>query len=358
MLPDFGPPPKTPPFRSSAEVCDALREACEGSEAATFHALGESEEGRLVAGAVLGDGPWAVSLIAGNHADEPVGPLMLRQLALDAARRPETWAPLLERFRFVVVPHTNPDGEAKNRAWMNAWPDPASYLRHRVREEPGRDVEFGFPDMRKENRLVADFLKSHAPPAGYALHASLHGMAVAEGAQLLIERRWGFRTEALQERFREAVRAEGLGLHDHNRLGEKGFFYLGPGVNTTPEGAAMRTFFRAQGDEAMAARFRDSSMEWVRSLGENGGSDPLCLVTELPLFTVEPADDAPPGVPERYLALREELPELTLRAERGEPVAEALRERYDARPVPVETAVRIQRRVLALGLETVVRLPE
>jgi hypothetical protein len=352
MLPDFGPPPKTPPFRSSAEVCDALREACEGSEAATFHALGESEEGRPVAGAVLGDGPWAVSLIAGNHADEPVGPLTLRRMVRDAARRPGAWQTLFEQFRFVVVPHTNPDGEARNRAWMRDWPDPASYLRHRARAQPGRDLEFGFPEMRKENRLVSEFLKEQASPEGYVLHASLHGMGMAEGAQLLIERRWGFRTEALREGFREAARAEGLGLHDHNRLGEKGFFYLGPGFNTTPEGAAMRTFFRAQGDEETAARFHDSSMEFVRSLSRDGGSDPLCLVTELPLFTVEPADDAPPGVPKNYLALRAERPELALRLERGEPVAERL-DAYGVRPVPVEGAVRLQRCALELGLGTV-----
>jgi hypothetical protein len=350
-FPDLAPPAGDPPFRSSAEVYDTLRAACSGSDAAVFHALGESEDGRPVAGAVLGEGARAVSLIAGNHADEPVGPLTLRQFVLSAARQPEEWAALLERFRFVVVPHTNPDGEAANRAWMTDWPDAASYLRHRVREEPGRDLEFGFPAMRMENRLVSDFLKTHAPPEGYALHASLHGMALAEGAQLLIERRWGFRTEALREGFREAARDEGLAMHDHNRFGEKGFFYLGPGFNTTPEGAAMRTFFRARGDEARAARFHDSSMEFVRSLGSVEDPDPLCLVTELPLFVVEPSDDAPPGVPERYLALREELPDLALRLERGESIAGAL-ERYAVRPLPVAAAVRLQRRALALGLAT------
>jgi hypothetical protein len=356
VLPEFTPPQTDgSPFRSSAEMYDTLHAACSESDTATFHALGESEDGRPIAGAVLGNGEPreetpVVSLIAGNHADEPVGPLTLRRLVLDAARRPEAWAPLLERFRFVIVPHTNPDGEADNRAWMRDWPDAASYLRHRMREEPGRDLEFGFPAMRTENRLVSDFLKAQAPPGGYALHASLHGMALAEGAQLLIERRWGFRTEALREGFREAARAEGLAMHDHNRFGEKGFFYLGPGFNTTPEGAAMRAYFRAHGDESMAARFHDSSMEFVRALGED--PDPLCLVTELPLFVVPPAEDAPPGVPRRYLALRETLPELRLRLQRGEPITDELA-RYDVRPLPVATAVRLQRRALVLGLETV-----
>jgi hypothetical protein len=340
--------PSGAPFRASADVYEDLHDACVDSRVAAFHALGESGEGRPVAGAVLGTGARAVSLIAGNHADEPVGPRTLRQFVLDAARRPEAWASLLERFRFVVVPHTNPDGEARNRAWMDDWPEAASYLRHRVREAPGRDLEFGFPAMRAENRLVSDFLKAQAPAGGYGLHASLHGMALAEGAQLLIERRWGFRTGALRERFREAARDEGLAMHDHNRFGEKGFFYLGPGFNTTPEGAAMRTFFRAQGDDETAAYFHDSSMEFVRSLG----GDPLCLVTELPLFVVEPARDAPPGVPKRYLELREKLPEWSLRLKRGKSIAGDLDD-YGVRPVSVPTAARLQRRALALGLAAV-----
>lgn len=341
-------------FRSSAECYDRLREACARAGTAEFHALGESEESRPLAGAVLGRGPRVVSLIAGNHADEPIGPLTLRQLVLDVARRPEAWDRLMEYFRFVVVPHANPDGEARNRTWIEDWPDAESYLRHRVREEPGRDLEFGFPAMRKENRLVAQFLRRQAPPEGYALHASLHGMAMAEGAQLLIERHWSFRTETLRKGFREAARAEGLEMHDHNRFGEKGFFYLGPGFNTTPEGAAMRTFFRARGEEETAALFHSSSMEFVRSLG----GDPLCLVTELPLFVVE-AGNGPPGVPQHYLDLRAELPELTLRLRRGESISERLNA-YGLRPLPVAAAVGLQRRALELGLATVAagsRLP-
>ena len=84
---------------------------------------------------------------------------------------------------------------------------------------------------------------------------------------LLIGRPWAFRTAPLQRAFAEAAREAGLRLHDHNRKGEKGFFYLAPGFTTTPEGEAMRTFFRAQGNEATAAHFHDSSMEFVQRLG-------------------------------------------------------------------------------------------
>lgn len=329
-------------FRTQAETVASLRAACAAHPAATFHALGESEEGRPLVGIVLGGGPLAVSLLAGNHADEPVGPETLRTLVLEGLGGAlDAW---LDRFRFVIVPHTNPDGEARNRAWIEAWPDLAAYLQHAVREAPGRDLEFGFPDMRVENRLVADFLRAHGP---FALHGSLHGMAASEGALLLINRPWTFRTQPLRDGFRQAAADAGLRMHDHNRKGEKGFFYIAPGFTTTPRGDAMRTFFRARGDDAMAQRFHRSSMEFVMDLG----GDPLCLVTELPLFLVQ-NDDPTPGVPDRYLALKEVLPRAQQRLARGE-ATDDLFASFDIEPLALATAVQLQLRALELGLATV-----
>ena len=42
--------------------------------------IGRSREGRPLPGATLGDGPLRISLIAGAHADEPVGPRALERL--------------------------------------------------------------------------------------------------------------------------------------------------------------------------------------------------------------------------------------------------------------------------------------
>lgn len=299
--------PEQVAFRTSAEFADAF----------DLTVLGESEEGRPIMAAVLGDGPVAVSLVAGAHADEPVGPETLRTFV---ERAP---AELLARFRFVVVPHINPDGEARNRAWIERWPDLLAYRDLVQRELPGRDLEFGYPDMRVENRLVAEFLRAHAP---FALHMSLHGMGVSEGAMLLIERHWIDRTARLREGFVEAARRAGLGLHDHDRKGEKGFFYIGPGFTTTPEGAAMREHFKDEPDTA--AKFHESSMEFVRSLG----GDPLCLVTELPLFVVR-NDDPQPGVPAAYLAAR------------------AGRTDLEFTPFDLRASMRLQMRTIELGLE-------
>jgi len=319
-------------FRTQEAVQVAIEKTCGKS----FHLLGESEEGRPLYGVVLGRGPKNVSLVAGAHSDEPVGPETLRTLILQGA------GPWLDEFRFVIVPHVNPDGEVRNREWTKSWPDPAAYLRHAFREPPGRDVEFGYPKMRVENRLVSDFLRARAP---YALHMSLHGMAVADGAMLLIERHWAGSTQELRDRFKKAACDAGLEMHDQNRRGEKGFFYIEAGFWTTPEGAAMRHHFRAIGDQETAARFHDSSMEFVRSLG----GDPLCLVTELPLFVV-PNRDPKPGVPTAYFALKKRLPELTLRAKRGEPLDQGL---ASLRPLELATAMRLQLKALELGLEHV-----
>lgn len=336
--------PAAPVFRTHEAVREPIRAACAAHPGlAAFHDLGTSEAGRPLYGVVLGRGPRRASLVAGAHADEPVGPETLRTFVLQGLAQRERLAPLFDDWTFVIVPHVNPDGEARNRVWIERWPSLAASLRHRDREPPGRDVEFGYPDLRPENRAAAAFWRQHAP---FAFHASLHGMHAAEGALLLIERHWTFRTQPLRDAFARAARAAGLPLHDHNRKGEKGFFQIEPGFSTTPEGEAMRHFFRAQGDDAMAARFRDSSMEYVRTLGGN----PLCLVTELPLFHVEPDADHPPGVPTAYLAFKDRLARLEARLRAGAS-DEVVEEEAGASPLPLRTAMTLQLQTLAFGLD-------
>ncbi|GIV57626.1 MAG: peptidase M14 [Rhodothermaceae bacterium] len=336
----------SPVFRTQEQVRGPIRAACEAHpDVAAYHELGTSEEGRPLYGVVLGHGPHAASLIAGAHSDEPVGPETLRTFVLEALRQRDRLAPLFERFRFVVVPHINPDGEARNRPWIERWPDVRAYVRHAFREPPGRDLEFGFPALRAENRAVSAFLEHHAP---VGLHMSLHGMGFAEGAMLLIERRWAFRTQPLRDAFAAAARTHGLRLHDHNRKGEKGFFYIEPGFTTTPEGEAMRHYFHALGDDATAALFHDSSMEYVRRLG----GDPLCLVTELPLFVVAFRDPPPPepGRPAAYLAFRERLPAWRQRLAEGAPDDDLLAP-FTLTPVDLPTQLRLQMTTLDLGLQ-------
>jgi len=298
----------------------------------------------MLYGVALGTGSTTVSLIAGNHADEPVGPETLRSFVLNGLAHRNEMESWFRRVQFVVVPHTNPDGEARNRGWIEQWPDPEAYLQHAVREDPGRDLEYGFPEMRPENEHVSAFLRDHGP---YDLHASLHGMSAGEGALLLINRPWTFRTQQLRDDFVEAAAAKGLPMHDHNRKGEKGFFWIEPGFQTTPRGDAMRTFFRARDEAAMARRFHDSSMEFVASLG----GDPLSLVTEIPLFLIR-GESSTPHRPDRYLELRERLPEIRARLERGEEVDELLAP-FDLRPVPLAVAMHLQVRALELGLRAV-----
>ena len=346
-------------FRLSEEVFDDLRAACEANpDIASFMPVGRSEEGRPIAGVTLGYGPRLVTLVAGAHADEPVGPETLRLLVLEglAAR---DWASddgeglhaLFERFTLRIVPHANPDAEAKNAAWIARWPDLGAYLAHRLREPPGRDIEFGYPSVRAENQAVSRFLFDYRP---LALHASLHGMGFSEGALLLIEKGWAERVEGLRRGFAEAAAEAGLRLHDHDRGGDKGFRYYGPGFSSTPEGQAMRAHFLARGDEETAAKFSFSSMEWAGLTGRDPatGRRPLCLVTELPLFHLAAEYAHAPGVPALYQRFSDALPELTLAARHGEDLDARLAP-YDLRPLDLQTAVRLQLRVLELGLEAV-----
>jgi hypothetical protein len=334
-------------FRNCDEVRVPIREACEQIlDIAKYLHLGNSEEGRPIDAVILGNGPKRISLLAGAHSDEPVGPETLRTLILEGLGNREALRDPFERYRFFIIPHINPDGEARNRIWIKQFPDMEAYLKHVFREPPGRDLEFGYPDMREENRLVSAFLKDHAP---FHLHINLHGMGFSEGAMLLIERHWINRSGELQKQFAAYAQESGLKLHDHNRKGEKGFVYIGPGFTTTPEGRAMQAYFRSLSDEETAGKLHLSSMEYVRTLGGN----PLCLVTELPLFVIgKKAENPLPGVPVVYLEFLERLPKLRLKASAGESLANAIEE-FQIRPLDLNTAARFQLYTIQLGLEMI-----
>ena len=310
--------------------------------------IGASREGRDLVAYRFGRGHHRVSLIAGCHADEPVGPAMLDRLAAYLARLPRSAPPVAE-ITWYLVPHVNPDGEARNRAWvgerLGAEIDLARYLRRAVRELPGDDVEFGFPrspedsGARPENRAGADFLRPGAP---FALHASFHGMAFAAGPWFLLEGVWAERTTAMREALRARVRELGYRLHDVDRGGEKGFRRIDEGFTTRPDSQAMAAYFEALGDPATAALFRPSSMEHVRSLG----GDPLTLVSEMPLFL------APPELYRGRDPVRpDEIVELYHLALGGAPETVRARAReLGVRPMPVADQMRLQLEYLAAGL--------
>ncbi len=314
----------------------------------TGRILGNSREGREIHGHVFGHGPLHVSLIGGCHADEPVGPAMLRRLAAFLASRPVD-DPLLTAATWYVVPHVNPDGEARNAVWSgvtlpavdhlgqaDSVYDLALYLRHAVRELPGDDMEFGFPrdpgdsGARPENRAVADFLAEGAP---FHLHASFHGISFTSGPWFLIEPAWIGRTVGMRESLRRRVRAMGYQPFDVDRGGEKGFHRIDEGFTTRPDSGAMIRWFEERGDLETAARFRPSSMEHVRSLG----GDPFTMVSEMPLFLrpLEEGETGRPGDPH----LRAFLGRIA-----GKPpeVARAEAERSGVRGMPVRDQMRLQ----------------
>jgi hypothetical protein len=240
--------------------------------------IGASREGLPLEGVRFGKGAQRISIVAGSHADEPVGPLTARALPRFLERHfPE----LLERFQFHVVPQINPDGALRNRPWFASPPSFTDYLTHVRREAPGDDIEFGFGDgARPECQAAKDFLRADAP---YAAHFSLHGMAFAEGAWFLMDRDWRGEFIPLMDDLTGLCADVGMSLHDIERKGEKGFTRLRPGFATTPTHVAMQRFFHERDDEETAAKFQPSSMEFVRSLG----GDPLCMVSEIPLFQIQ-----------------------------------------------------------------------
>lgn len=334
-------------FRTSSEVRNEIQGICkQNADLARYIEMGRSEGGRLIYGVVLGNGKKTVSLLGGAHSDEPVGPETLRYFITETLKNKADFADLFNEFRFVIVPHINPDGEAENQTWIKQWPDISAYFQHAFRELPGRDVEFGYPTMRIENIAVSELINRYAP---ISLHFSLHGMGFSDGLMLLIEKHWIDKTEKLRQHFAEHSRELGFGLHDHDRNGEKGFQYIGAGFTSTPEGSAMRKYFNEIDDKSTAKLFHDSSMEFVRKLG----GDPLSIVTELPLFLIEKKVAKPePGVPTAYLAFKEKHPEIKSQLEQGLPIDSILSE-FKVRHLELDLLIQIQFFVIQLGLETV-----
>ena len=327
--------------------------------------LGTSREGRQVRGTVRGTGPLHLSLIGGCHADEPVGPEMLRRLATYLASLPPD-AQALAEAKWFIVPHVNPDGEAANAAWNRATValqdhrqeadegyDLGAYLDGVLRDLPGDDLEWSFPldekdrDTRPEALAVADFLRPGAP---FRLHASFHSMGFAAGPWFLLEAEWVNRTEGLRSALGAAVAAMGYGIHDVDRGGEKGFTRIAEGFSTRPDSRAMAHYFIDRGDAATASLFRPSSMEFVRSLG----GDPLTLVSEMPLFLLPEEmpelPDAPPlptGTEGRnaFLAWAHHI-----KATAGAEGLRAAAERFGIRPMPLKDQMRLQLAFLNEGL--------
>ena len=234
----------------------------------------------------------------------------------------------------------NPDGEQANRAWIKRWPSVDAFLRHVLREPPGRDVEFGFPAMRPENAAVTAFLvgRDARAPSRQPARDGLR----RRGPRSSSSADWVTRTATAAERVQRVRRPRaGSMLHDEDRRGDKGFHYLGAGFATTPTGTAMRAHFRAAGDHDTAALFHDSSMEQVARAAP-GPEAPLCLVTEVPLFRVS-------GGAVGRAALRARLPSLTMRAQRGAPVTGELA-RFGVEPVDPRVAIGLQLRAIELGL--------
>ncbi|KAA1245197.1 M14 family zinc carboxypeptidase [Aquimarina sp. RZ0] len=264
--------------------------------------IGESIGGRDISGYRIGHGPKKISLIAGNHADEPVGPLLLKKL-VSYLRKIEESHPLLKRYTWYIVPHTNPDGEQHNKKWYSyrdTKTDLAKYLTHVQRELPGEDIEFGFPidgsieSLRPENTVVYDFWKT--ANSSFDLHGSLHGMRATYGPWFLIDKNWIDRTLHLREKCTLQTQKLGYHLYDLDRNGEKGFKRIAEGFCTRPDSQEMRKHFRQLGDINTAKQFHASSMESIRSLG----GDCLTLVTEMPLF-IFPKEARKLSWPDPYL---------------------------------------------------------
>lgn len=249
--------------------------------------IGHSRQSRPIFGYRFGRGELKISLVAGAHADEPIGTLLLKKLVTAFSSFKEAKY-LLDLAQWFLVPDANPDGAEKNRAWQDSVSDAydlRSYLQHAVREEPGDDIEFGYPldasdtQCRPENLAIYNWWKEYQP---FDIHGSLHGMGIATGPWFLLDNSWAEQSLPLVEQCQQIVLQKGFLLHDIDRHGEKGFYRIAKGFSSCPDSKSMQAYFLKLKDPTTAALFRPSSMETIKSFSPNA----LTFATEIPLFIV------------------------------------------------------------------------
>jgi hypothetical protein len=253
--------------------------------------IGYSRQQRPLFAYLFGSGNQQVSLMAGAHADEPTGPRLLNHLvnfltSLSASH------PLLQNYTWYIIPHINPDGENKNLRWYSYQDevyDLANYLQYVIREKPGDDIEWGFPNqennaLRPENEAAYNFWQQNKD--GFQLHASLHSMGKSYGPWFLIDEQFLSQSDYIQQVCKEETIKAGYQLFDIDRKGEKGFSRIAPGFATKPQSKAMKLFFLQKNQPEMAEKFHASSMEAIKSIGGN----PLTIVSEMPLFVLPKND--------------------------------------------------------------------
>jgi hypothetical protein len=176
-------------------------------------------------------------------------------------------------------------------------------------------------------------------------------MGFAAGPWFLIEEAWKDRCDLLKERCVARVHELGYVLHDVERNGEKGFFRLDRGFCTRADSRYMREHFMQQGDKEMAALFRPSSMETIRSLG----GDPLTLVSEMPLFITPGVGEelGPPDPVAREWKERIDGWRAQVHRADGPEAVSAAAEAGGLRPMPIRDQMILQWTFIAAGLEQV-----
>ncbi|NQZ66862.1 MAG: peptidase [Lentisphaeria bacterium] len=316
--------------------------------------IGFSRDDRLIQAARIGHSKKRISLIGGCHADEPIGPHLLRKLVNFLAEL-KTDHPLMQ-YEWWIIPHINPDGEAINRSWYDedCQYTIANYLRHVKRELPGDDIEFGFPISQEEaSRARPEALAAinwwNTSENEFVLHASMHGMGFSGGPWFLIDKDWISRSTHMQNVCSTTSKTLGYSLHDIERHGEKGFQRIARGFCTRPDSISMREHFMQLNDHEMADKFLPSSMQWIRSYSPEA----LTMVSEMPLFII-------PGVGNEidpdpaYNQWKENLADLQLKlatTDISEPEINEWAADLGIKAMDLEDQMRLQWAMICSGLE-------
>lgn len=177
--------PKYQRFPTLSEVRGRMHQlAADNPGLVTIREIGRSRKGLPIELVSIGTGGRSALVVAGVHANEPVGSLTVDFLASELVRNDHLRKQLGYSWHFINP--IDPDGMNLNEGWLKAPLTPESYFRFFARPALGRQPDYSFPlqvgdykfdDSPPENRAFQRAIELVRPRFQYVLHNSEYGGA-------------------------------------------------------------------------------------------------------------------------------------------------------------------------------------
>ena len=127
----------------SVDKLNALVEECQADERFTIDVPGTSGQGEPIYHVQFGQGATTVLIVAGPHADEPIGSLTVFSLLTLLKNSSEEL--LKQDIEWHIVPCIDPDGARLNEGWTQQAFTHENYMKHFHKQAYKDQADFSFP---------------------------------------------------------------------------------------------------------------------------------------------------------------------------------------------------------------------